>query len=158
MWQKISKLFCFVYRQSGLVLLSNLSKHDVMKRVEVKSEEMFNLHDFFFMFIPQNNWKFRKRTQFLLAKSETKFFWKKMIWLFSYMCTVHKLFGYDLYWIMVLVYQIGMIIYNFFKSLSKWKRYVNILEQYVLWSNVWIEDAARINLIIPVTLIIPSLW
>ena len=58
---------------------------------------------FFFMFIPQNNWKFRKRTQFLLAKSETKFFWKKMIWLFSYMCTVHKLFGYDLYWIMVLV-------------------------------------------------------
>ena len=58
---------------------------------------------FFFIFIPQNNWKFIKRTQFLLAKSETNFFWKKMVWLFSYMCTVHKLFGYDLYWIMVLV-------------------------------------------------------
>ena len=32
---------------------------------------------FFFMFIPQNNWKFKKRTQFLHAKSETNFFGKK---------------------------------------------------------------------------------
>ena len=44
-----------------------------------------------------------KERCYLVYLQPKKLFWKKMIWLFSYMCTVHKLFRYDLYWIMVLV-------------------------------------------------------